>query len=120
MRKASRFLNFPVFQLLSFLRILDSRLTEGGRHGSPLRMHGRLDDNTQVVNRAARVEGLAEGGQILMCKTTHDRVIKHVKFSSVVESLGPRKLKGIDEPEHVYQVNPHSLFLSRTLHFCHS
>ncbi|HEV7803581.1 MAG TPA: AAA family ATPase, partial [Burkholderiales bacterium] len=54
----------------------------------------------RTPNVAARLEALAEPGQVLISDATYDLTHKHFEF----ESLGPQALKGILEPVTVYHV----------------
>ena len=55
-----------------------------------------------AVNIAARLEGEAESGGILISGTTYDNVKN--KIDAGFDDLGPRILKNIAEPVRVYQV----------------
>lgn len=54
----------------------------------------------RAVNVAARLEGLAQGGQILVCGDTYREVEGHVR----AEQMGPIALKGIDRKIEVYDI----------------
>ena len=54
------------------------------------------------VNVAARLEGLAEAGGVLVSHTIHDHV--HGKLPFGFEDLGERSLKNIERPIRVYRV----------------
>jgi len=56
------------------------------------------------VNVAARLEGLAEPGGICISASAYDQVRN--KLPAGFEDLGPRELKNIAEPVHVYRVLP--------------
>lgn len=56
----------------------------------------------EAVNIAARLQGLAKGGQIIISETTR----RHVDGVINSLSLGPVKVKGIDVPIPVYRVDP--------------
>eukprot|EP00996_Jenningsia_fusiforme_P005756 NODE_67_length_3559_cov_21.837892_g59_i0.p1 GENE.NODE_67_length_3559_cov_21.837892_g59_i0~~NODE_67_length_3559_cov_21.837892_g59_i0.p1 ORF type:complete len:1161 (-),score=180.66 NODE_67_length_3559_cov_21.837892_g59_i0:77-3388(-) len=76
----------------------------------------RTDYFGSPVNLAARVEGQAHGGQILMSSATHHKIralqIQHqgakpltcVRTTTVC--IGTRRLKGILEPQVLYQILP--------------
>jgi adenylate cyclase len=53
------------------------------------------------VNLAARIESLTFGGQILVSATTYDEVKAHYQASGHLRV----KVKGIDEPVHIYDVS---------------
>jgi adenylate cyclase len=54
------------------------------------------------VNIAARIEALAEPGSIYVSGIVHDQVVDRVDFE--FEDLGPKELKNIRRPVHVYQM----------------
>ena len=54
------------------------------------------------VNIAARLQGLATGGEILMTRTTYNIVQRQV----TADMLPPTKVKGIDSPLQVYRIKP--------------
>jgi len=54
------------------------------------------------VNIAARLEALAEPGSIYVSGIVHDQVVDRVKFD--FEDLGPKELKNIRRPIHVYRM----------------
>jgi TolB-like protein/rhodanese-related sulfurtransferase len=54
------------------------------------------------VNVAARLEGLAEPGEVLVSRTVADHV--KGKIGSGFEDLGEQELKNIAEPVHLYRV----------------
>src|SRR5919109_1464034 len=56
------------------------------------------------LNRAARVRSLAFGGQILLGALAAELVAEHRPPRSVLVDLGPRELKDLSEPEHVYEL----------------
>src|SRR5437879_1118350 len=53
------------------------------------------------VNIAARLEGLAESGGVLVSQAVHDQVRDRLDLS--FEDLGERELKNIVRPVHVYR-----------------
>jgi class 3 adenylate cyclase len=57
------------------------------------------------VVRAARLCGAAKGGQILMSETTRALVGSSLPDDVSVLPVGERQLKGIDEPERVYELS---------------
>lgn len=57
-----------------------------------------------AVNIAARLESLAQPGGVAVSAAVHDDVAG--KLPAVFTSLGPRNLKNIDQPVHVYSVLP--------------
>jgi class 3 adenylate cyclase/tetratricopeptide (TPR) repeat protein len=56
------------------------------------------------LNRAARVRSLAFGGQILLGDLTKKRLGARCPPGSALVDLGPRELKDLSEPEHVYEL----------------
>ena len=58
------------------------------------------------VNIAARLEGVCEPNCILLSKTVHDHIVK--KISTIIENLGDKKLKNMDDSVSVYQISPTS------------
>src|SRR6516164_5503899 len=54
------------------------------------------------VNIAARIDALAEPGSIYVSGIVHDQVVDRVDFD--FEDLGPRELKNIRRPIHVYRM----------------
>lgn len=57
------------------------------------------------VVRAARLCGAGKGGQVLMSETTRALVGSSLPEDVSVFPLGERHLKGIDEPERVYELS---------------
>jgi adenylate cyclase len=55
------------------------------------------------VNIAARLQGLAMGGEILMNQSTYDGVQPSVS----AEAMPPTKVKGVDAPMQVYRITSH-------------
>jgi adenylate cyclase len=56
----------------------------------------------EAVNIAARLQGLAQGGEILISASTHGQVGAAINS----EALAPVRVKGIDAPITVYRVDP--------------
>ena len=54
------------------------------------------------VNIAARIEALAEPGSIYVSGIVHDQVVDRIDFD--FEDLGPKELKNIRRPIHVYRM----------------
>ena len=57
-----------------------------------------------VLNRAARLMGLAHGGQVLCSQITADLVRDSVAPQVELVELGPHTLRDLDRPELVFQV----------------
>ena len=54
------------------------------------------------VNIAARLEGVCEPNCILLSKTVHEHIVK--KINTIIENLGDKKLKNMDDSVSVYQI----------------
>src|SRR5260221_14257783 len=54
------------------------------------------------VNIAARLEAVAEPGSIYVSSTVYDQVVDKIDFD--FEDLGPKELKNIRRPVHVYRM----------------
>jgi adenylate cyclase len=65
-----------------------------------------IHDETRIygdgINVAARLEGLAEPGGVLISQAVHDQVRDRLDLA--FEDLGERELKNIARPVHVYRV----------------
>ena len=62
--------------------------------------HGQPFAVGDVMNVAARLQQIAEPGEVLISPSTYERVRERVE----VQDLGPRTLKGKPEPVHVYRL----------------
>jgi predicted ATPase/class 3 adenylate cyclase len=62
------------------------------------------DYHGPVVNRVARTEGLAHGGQVLVSDATRTLVYDTLSNGVGLRDLGPARLKGLSEAEHVFQL----------------
>jgi class 3 adenylate cyclase/tetratricopeptide (TPR) repeat protein len=56
------------------------------------------------VNRVARIEAAAHGGQILMSTSTHSLVANDLAAGWGITDLGVHLLRGLSEPEHIRQL----------------
>jgi len=56
------------------------------------------------VNRAARLRGIAHGGQTVMSNSTYELVHDKLPDGVTLVDMGPHRLKDLIKPEHVYQV----------------
>ena len=56
----------------------------------------------RVPNRVARLRAIAEGGQILVSKSTAEILLDHLPEDTTLTELGLRELKDMDRPEMVY------------------
>ena len=59
-----------------------------------------------AVNRAARLRGIAHGGQTVMSRATYELVRDELPDGVGVADLGEHRLKDLSRPEHVYQLEP--------------
>jgi len=57
------------------------------------------------VNRAARLRGIAHGGQTVMSSSTYELVHDRLPEGVTLVDMGPHRLKDLIKPEHVYQVD---------------
>lgn len=62
-----------------------------------------------AVNRSARLRSTAHGGQTLLTQSTSELVLGHLPKGATLASLGSHRLKDLEEPEHIYQLNHSSL-----------
>lgn len=62
-----------------------------------------------AVNRAARLRGIAHGGQTLMSRSTWELVRDNLPEEVTIQDLGEHVLKDLTRPEQVYQVSPKGL-----------
>jgi predicted ATPase len=62
-----------------------------------------------AVNRAARLRGIAHGGQTLMSRSTWELVQDELPDGVIVKDLGKHGLKDLTRPEWVFQVTPDGL-----------
>ena len=56
------------------------------------------------INRAARIAGVAYGGQVLVSDTTRALVHGEPLGDVAFRDLGPHRLKDLHEPQHLYQL----------------
>jgi class 3 adenylate cyclase/streptogramin lyase len=56
------------------------------------------------VHRSARIMAAGHGGQILVSGTTRDLIVDELPAGTSLRDLGPRRLKDIERPVHLYQV----------------
>ncbi|HJP64989.1 MAG TPA: adenylate/guanylate cyclase domain-containing protein, partial [Actinomycetota bacterium] len=95
---------------------IQRRLAEAGSTGEhPIRirlgMHtgeGVLREGDYVgidVHRAARIAGAGHGGQILISRATRTLVEHDLPDGASLRDLGEHRLKDIEHPEQIYQVD---------------
>eukprot|EP01116_Phalansterium_solitarium_P016770 TRINITY_DN396_c0_g1_i1.p1 TRINITY_DN396_c0_g1~~TRINITY_DN396_c0_g1_i1.p1 ORF type:complete len:521 (-),score=148.58 TRINITY_DN396_c0_g1_i1:563-2125(-) len=78
---------------------------------------GRMDYFGRMVNKAARIGGLARAGQVLVSDAVMDEVARHMSQSMAqVTALGRKVLKGIKEEISCFELVPRHLS-GRTAHF---
>jgi CHASE2 domain-containing sensor protein/class 3 adenylate cyclase len=73
------------------LHVGEAELREGDYYGSP-------------VNRCARIRSLAGPGQIFISESTADAVRPDLPVGAELRDLGMQALKGVAEPEHVFEL----------------
>jgi YVTN family beta-propeller protein len=56
------------------------------------------------VHRAARIGACGHGGQVLLSSTTRELAEEELPPGVSIRDLGERRLKDIDQPQHVYQL----------------
>lgn len=59
-----------------------------------------------TVNRAARIRGLAHGGEILLSSSTYSLLADSALRGCVVEDRGEQELRGLTRPERVWALAP--------------
>ena len=69
---------------------------------------GRMDYFGPMVNKSARVESIAQGGQLLVSKEALNQM-QLDEESMIVDSLGEVQLKGLSTKTDIFQVMPISL-----------
>ena len=62
------------------------------------------DYHGPVVNRVARLEGIAHGGQVLVSEATKSLVEDALPDETALLDLGSHSLRGMERPERVYQL----------------
>ncbi len=62
------------------------------------------DYHGPVVNRVARLEAIAHGGQVLVSEATRALVVDRLPDGSSLLDLGVHTLRGMERPERVFQV----------------
>ena len=59
-----------------------------------------------AVNRAARLRGIAHGGQTVISRSTWELVRDNLPDGVTIQDMGEHGLKDLTRPEHVFQVTP--------------
>ena len=67
------------------------------------------DYHGPVVNRVARLEGIAHGGQTLVSESTRALTRDDLPHEVSLTDLGVHRLRGLDRPERVYQLEASDL-----------
>jgi predicted ATPase/DNA-binding SARP family transcriptional activator len=75
-----------------------------GLHTGPAELVGDDYAVSHTLNRAARVMGAGFGGQILLSQVTADLVTRELSAEVDLRDLGEHNLKGLQIPEHLFQV----------------
>ncbi len=58
----------------------------------------------RAVNRVARLEAAGHGGQVLVSSVTQGLLADNLQENIGLKDLGVRRLKDLERPEHIYQV----------------
>ncbi|HDK45341.1 MAG TPA: adenylate/guanylate cyclase domain-containing protein, partial [Actinobacteria bacterium] len=61
------------------------------------------------VNRVARIEGAAHGGQVLISASTRELVQDQLSDDVDIVDLGEHRLRGLSRPERIYQLTTRDL-----------
>ncbi|MBT8199434.1 MAG: hypothetical protein KJO36_02840, partial [Acidimicrobiia bacterium] len=72
-------------------------------HSGPIQADGN-DYRGPVVNRVARLEGIAHGGQVVLSEATRALVQDSLPAGTSLRDLGSHMLRGMDRAEQVYQL----------------
>jgi len=83
------------------------RVRMGMHTGEPLvgsGTGGKPDYFGPCVNRAARIAAAGHGGQVLVSSATRELATNHLPPDIMFRDLGLHWLKGLDQPERIYQV----------------
>eukprot|EP01091_Cochliopodium_minus_P021260 TRINITY_DN964_c0_g1_i7.p1 TRINITY_DN964_c0_g1~~TRINITY_DN964_c0_g1_i7.p1 ORF type:complete len:876 (-),score=434.77 TRINITY_DN964_c0_g1_i7:46-2292(-) len=86
-------------------------INKGEPSAEPDPVTGRMDYFGQMVNQSARVEGIADGGQILISGTVWEDVEPKLKElgDPIHKDLGTHRLKGLNRDTHILQLMPKEL-----------
>ncbi|MBW3590067.1 MAG: tetratricopeptide repeat protein [Actinobacteria bacterium] len=92
-------------------RLVEERWPEGIELKVRIALHtgdAELRDSQNYVgsslNRTARLRSLANGGQVLVSRSTYDLVRDGLPDSSSLRDLGSHRLKDLTEPEQIFQL----------------
>src|SRR5262249_57103913 len=75
-----------------------------GLHTGEARVRGSEHVDHAPINRCARVKAAGHGGQVLVTKTTRDLAGGRLGGGVGLRRLGEVRLRGLAEPELVYQL----------------
>jgi len=72
---------------------------------------GRMDYFGKMVNRSARIESVAKGGQIVLSDITLQEIEVYLAAlgNPDIKYLGDFKLKGLESSQKIYQILPQEL-----------
>eukprot|EP01091_Cochliopodium_minus_P000267 TRINITY_DN1027_c0_g1_i13.p1 TRINITY_DN1027_c0_g1~~TRINITY_DN1027_c0_g1_i13.p1 ORF type:complete len:553 (-),score=212.61 TRINITY_DN1027_c0_g1_i13:761-2197(-) len=86
-------------------------INKGEPSAEPDPVTGRMDYFGQMVNQSARVEGIADGGQILISGTVWEEVEPKLKElgDPIHKDLGTHRMKGLNRDTHIFQLMPNEL-----------
>src|SRR5205085_10008128 len=73
-------------------------------HTGDARLRGNQNYVGLTIIKAARLRSLAHGGQVLVSSATHDSASGRLDDGTLMLDLGEHRLKGMAEPERVYQL----------------
>lgn len=79
-----------------------------GLHTGEAELRGS-DYYGQTLNRAARIMGVANGGQILLSSVSAELLRDHLPDGTTLLDLGEHRLKNLSRPERIFQLNAPSL-----------
>jgi len=75
-----------------------------GLHRGVAEARGADYATTHTLNRVARVMSAGHGGQILLSLDAADQVREHLPEGVGLRDLGKHRLKGLSQPEHLFQI----------------
>jgi len=75
-----------------------------GLHSGTAEVAGADYVTSHTLNRVARICSAGHGGQVLLSLATEELLRGHLPESIVVKDMGEHFLKGLTQPEHIYQV----------------
>jgi class 3 adenylate cyclase len=75
-----------------------------GIHTGQAQAQGYDYSTTHTLNRVARVMSAAHGGQILVSQAVAELVRRALPAGVSLRDMGQHRLKGLSQPEHIYQL----------------